>query len=198
MILTKLCASGNDFLIFHTFTKQDFSALAKELCDRRYGIGADGLIGLIPNKELDYEWLFYNADGSVADMCGNGARAASLYAYNNKLADLKQNFLTGAGIITSEVFKDNSVKVLLTTPKQLDSGANGYLKIDTGVPHLTKEVENLEDFDIQKARELRVANNANVNHYKVIDGEKVSDSDCVYFAAIAPLARTFSPTVTAF
>ncbi|MEY4505149.1 MAG: hypothetical protein RL154_1446 [Pseudomonadota bacterium] len=171
MILTKLCASGNDFLIFHTFKRADYSELAKSLCDRKYGIGADGLIALIPHSELDFEWLFYNADGSVADMCGNGARAAALFAYTQNLANKKQQFLTGAGIISAEVFEDNQSEVILTTPKQLDIDCENYLKIDTGVPHLTQEVDNLDEFDIIKARELRHKYNANINCYKIVDNE---------------------------
>ena len=58
MIFQKYCASGNDFLITHTLKKVDLSKLAKKLCDRHYGFGADGLIVLVPNKNADFEWLF--------------------------------------------------------------------------------------------------------------------------------------------
>lgn len=171
MILTKLCASGNDFLIFHTFKKDDFSNLAKQVCERRYGVGADGLIVLIPHSKYDFEWLFYNADGSIAEMCGNGARAASLYAKTNFLAGNSQKFLTLAGVIESEVFEDNEVKVTLTKPQVIGLTQDGYLKLNTGVPHLTKRVFDIENFDIEEARELRYKHNSNVNIFKLQDGE---------------------------
>ena len=76
MQLHKYNANGNDFIIFHSFIKKDRSTLAIELCDRHKGLGADGLIVLIPHKDYDFEWEFYNADGSLANMCGNGSRVA--------------------------------------------------------------------------------------------------------------------------
>jgi diaminopimelate epimerase len=92
MNVTKYSASGNDFVIFHTFKKEDRSELAKKLCHRQEGVGADGLIVLIPHEIYDFEWQFYNADGSVAAMCGNGSRAAAHYAYSNGLADKEMKF----------------------------------------------------------------------------------------------------------
>ena len=80
MRVAKYSANGNDFVIFHTFVKKDRSLLAKKLCHRQNGIGADGLIVLIPHSEhnfqgnqskIDFEWQFYNSDGSEANMCGN-------------------------------------------------------------------------------------------------------------------------------
>ena len=103
MFISKYSASGNDFVILHSFKKEDRSELAKKLCDRKNGIGADGLIVLVPHKNLDFEWEFYNADGSYAAMCGNGSRATAHYAYNYGLANKEMKFLTGAGIISCKV-----------------------------------------------------------------------------------------------
>ena len=88
MKLSKYSANGNDFIIFHSDIKANRTNLAKELCHRQDGVGADGLIVLVPHESLDFEWEFYNADGSHADMCGNGSRATAHYAYNNSLAPL--------------------------------------------------------------------------------------------------------------
>jgi diaminopimelate epimerase len=118
MVVSKYSASGNDFVIFHTFRKIDRSNLAKILCDRFNGVGADGLIVILPHSEYDFEWQFYNADGSEASMCGNGSRAAAHYAYVNNLADKKMKFLTGAGVIEAEVDGD-IVKSQLTPYKFL-------------------------------------------------------------------------------
>lgn len=70
MQIAKYNASGNDFVIFHTFKEQDFSGLAMKLCHRQSGIGADGLIVLLPHDTYDFKWKFYNSDGSDAAMCG--------------------------------------------------------------------------------------------------------------------------------
>ena len=118
MTYTKYSASGNDFVIFHTFEKKDYSSLAKRLCNRTEGIGADGLIVLIPHAQHDFEWLFYNSDGSNAAMCGNGTRACAHYAYSNGLAPQQMNFMTEAGKIYSEVDND-IVETQLTAPAVL-------------------------------------------------------------------------------
>lgn len=107
MLLSKYCASGNDFLILHGFKADNRGELALSLCDRFYGIGADGLVVLLPppagNEEVAYQWEFYNSDGSVANMCGNASRAVSLYAYHNKIAKSKHSFLSKAGVISTEI-----------------------------------------------------------------------------------------------
>ena len=166
MKIAKYSANGNDFVVFHTDVKEDRTELAKELCHRQDGIGADGLIVIVPNSDYDFEWQFYNSDGSHADMCGNGSRACAHYAYVNKLASKNMNFLTGAGVISAEV-NDDMVLSELTPPKILDkniefNGKSWWL-IDTGVPHLVHFTQNIEEFDIEEARELRYKYNANVN-----------------------------------
>jgi diaminopimelate epimerase len=175
MIFEKYCASGNDFLISHQFIRKDFSKLAKKLCNRHYGFGADGLIVLIPCCDADFEWLFYNSDGSKANMCGNGARAAALYAQKNNLANKKMKFLTKAGFISAEVFAKNIVKAELTKPKIINEKIAEYglewFFVDSGVPHLCAIVKNLSNFDIDMARTLRHKYNANVNIFQINNSE---------------------------
>lgn len=166
MVVSKYSANGNDFVIFHTFLKKDRSELAQKLCHRQDGIGADGLIVILPHDKEDFEWQFYNSDGSEAEMCGNGSRAAAHYAYFNELAPKEMSFLTLAGVINAHV---NGAMVLseLTPPKILDKeiehNGNHWWKLDTGVPHLVKFTDTIEEFDIAEARELRYKYNANVN-----------------------------------
>ncbi len=184
MRVSKYSANGNDFVIFHTFVKKDRSSLAKKLCHRQDGVGADGLIVLVPHEKydaqgnqskIDFEWQFYNSDGSEAEMCGNGSRACAHYAFVNELAPKKMSFLTLAGVINAEVDGD-MVQSELTPPKILDREIehNGkkWWKIDTGVPHLVYLTNNIEEFDIDEARELRYKHNANVN-IAYVDGESL-------------------------
>lgn len=172
MQLSKYSANGNDFVIFHTFLKEERSELAKELCHRQEGVGADGLIVLLPHEEYDFEWQFYNADGSEAEMCGNGSRAAAHYAYTNGLAPAKMHFLTLAGVIHAEV-EGAMVQSELTPPKilakKVEHDGKIWWKIDTGVPHMVTFVDDIEHFDIKSARELRYKENANVNIAKVLE-----------------------------
>jgi diaminopimelate epimerase len=171
MKIAKYSANGNDFAIFHTPQREDFSQLAKTLCHRQDGIGADGLIVIIPHEEYDFEWLFYNSDGSHADMCGNGSRACAHYAYVNELAPKEMAFLTGAGVINAVVVEgdDRSAMVLseLTPPEIIDTDIthkqNSWWLLNTGVPHLVCIKENVDTFDIQEASDLRYKYNANVN-----------------------------------
>jgi len=173
MNIAKYSANGNDFVIYHTFIKKDRSEEAKQLCNRQDGVGADGLIVLVPHNEYDFEWDFYNSDGSYASMCGNGSRACAHYAYTNGLAPSSMDFLTGAGVIHAEV-EGSMVLSELTPPEILDknithNGKSWWL-IDTGVPHLVSFVDDISVFDIEEARELRYKYNANLNIAFVEDG----------------------------
>ena len=170
MMLAKYSANGNDFVLFHTFVKTPRNALARMLCDRQSGIGADGLIVLVPHGVYDFEWQFYNADGSDAEMCGNGSRACAHYAYTRGLAPADMTFLTIAGPIRAQV-AGNMVQSDLTPPlireQGLTEGGKTWWLVDTGVPHLVTFDADIEHFDIAEARALRHTYNANVNIAKV-------------------------------
>jgi len=172
MNIAKYSANGNDFVLFHSFIKKDRSALARRLCHRQEGVGADGLIVLVPHQEQDFEWEFYNADGSHADMCGNGSRACAHYAFAQGLAQDKMSFLTGAGVIKAEV-DGFMVQSDLTPPevleKSIEYNGKNYWLINTGVPHLVTFDADIENFDILEARTLRHQYNANVNSAQVLD-----------------------------
>ena len=166
MTISKYSANGNDFVIFHSQTKVDRSELARELCHRQDGIGADGLIVIVPHVDYDFEWQFYNSDGSTAEMCGNGSRACAHYAFIHNLAPKNMSFLTEAGVINAEVDGDMILSEL-TPPKIIDKdielNSKSWWLLDTGVPHLVSFTQNIEEFDIAEARELRYKYNANVN-----------------------------------
>lgn len=166
MTVAKYSASGNDFVLFHSFISRDRSELARTLCDRQGGVGADGLIVLVPHETYDFAWEFYNSDGSTAQMCGNGSRACAHYAFTNGLAPASMRFLTQAGVIGAEV-KGEMVQSDLTPPKVLrrdieTDGRNWWL-LDTGVPHLVTFDADMTHFDLAQARALRFEYNANVN-----------------------------------
>ena len=125
--ITKMQGCGNDFVIldYEEYKAgieqkkwQNMSEAAKILCDRNFGIGADGLI--IPNtncESADIGWFFYNSDGSTAQMCGNGMRCFAKYVYDKKLVD-KDEFSvnTLAGIITPKLLDNGFIKVNMSKP----------------------------------------------------------------------------------
>lgn len=120
--LTKMQGCGNDFVIldYAEFLKLDMTMAeaAEKLCDRHFGVGADGLI--IPNtneKDADIGWFFYNSDGSTAQMCGNGMRCFAKYVYDRGLVDKTEfSVKTLAGIISPKILEDGTVKVNMSKP----------------------------------------------------------------------------------
>ena len=129
----KMHGLGNDFILIDCINKSFgdssfLSYLAKKLCDRNFGIGADGLILILPSSKADLRMRIFNYDGSEAQMCGNGIRCFAKYAYENKLV-LKNKFTveTLAGIITPElIFQDLKNKKVLR------------IKVDMGIPKLRR------------------------------------------------------------
>jgi diaminopimelate epimerase len=175
MTVTKYSASGNDFIIIIRKKKKDRSKLAKRLCHRQNGVGADGLVVVMPHPEHDFEWDFYNADGSRATMCGNASRAVAHFATEKGIStDGESIFLTGAGVIKASV-NGNYVTTDMTKPIILSQELNEYDEkwwfIDTGVPHLIAIRDNIDEFDLEQAADLRKRFNANVNICRVEDEE---------------------------
>ncbi|GMB96741.1 diaminopimelate epimerase [Helicobacter sp. NHP22-001] len=183
MHLEKYCASGNDFLITHHLKPANRQALAKELCNRHYGFGADGLVILLPHPKHAYTWEFYNADGSLANMCGNASRCVGLYAYLQGLAPKKHCFLSKAGVISLEVLEITEtggvVQSNLGTPKWLESleiEGQEWALINSGVPHLVHFVDSLNEIPQTKTptmQTLRQRFNANVNYAYLESLEKI-------------------------
>jgi diaminopimelate epimerase len=174
MTVTKYSGNGNDFIMFVAPEKEDRSALAKTLCHRQNGVGADGLVVVLPHPTYDFEWEFYNSDGSTAAMCGNASRCVAHFAHEKGISkDNIAEFLTGAGVIRATI---NGFYVVsdMVEPKivrdNIEEDGERWWLIDSGVPHLVVVRENIDDFDIDQARRLRQKYNCNVNICKV-DGD---------------------------
>jgi len=171
MTVTKYSANGNDFILFVVQEKADRSSLAKKLCHRQNGVGWDGLVVVLPHPDYDFEWESYNSDGSRADMCGNASRAVAHFAHEKGISkDGTAEFLTGSGVIRATI---NGVYVVsdMTEPKiirdDIEAFGEKWWLIDSGVPHLVSVRDDIEDFNLEEARELRQTYNANVNICKV-------------------------------
>lgn len=184
---------GNDFILIDNrdmiVSHADQPALSRKLCKRKFNIGADGLIFIEKPEttEADFKWKFYNADGSEAEMCGNGGRCAALYAWLNNITEKELSFETMAGIIHASVIDENRVKLQLTAPVDLVTGlktdVNGNEIIldclNTGVPHACWFLDNIDKVDVDKNgkairfNELFAPNGTNVNFVKVKDRHKI-------------------------
>jgi diaminopimelate epimerase len=167
LTVTKYSANGNDFIIFIAQQKANRSQLAKKLCHRQNGVGADGMVVVLPHKEYDFEWEFYNSDGSIATMCGNASRAVAHFAHEKGISrNGTSEFLTGAGVIRATI---NGLYVVseMVPPKIIETNfqENGEIwwLIDTGVPHLVAIRDDISEFDIKEAKRLREKYNCNVN-----------------------------------
>jgi len=155
----KMSGSGNDFILIdhrEPFLKDDrLKDFIRKVCQRRISVGADGLILIEPSQKADFKWHFYNADGSEAEMCGNGGRCAARFAYLKGMAGPSLKFETLAGILSAQV-DGKRVKLEMTKPFGLkldetifiDGGKQIFSSINTGVPHAVLFVGDLEGSDI--------------------------------------------------
>lgn len=118
MKFTKMQAAGNDFILVNGLEEQkdNWNEFAKKVCDRHFGIGADGLMFCSESKIADIKMHYYNSDGSRGEMCGNGIRCFSKFVFDNKIVD-KKHFLveTDAGIKTINLETDENGEAIYLT-----------------------------------------------------------------------------------
>ena len=181
---TKVVASGNDFVIISRLPSAvcRLPSLAKGICDRKFGVGADGLLILEKSKIADVKMRIFNADGSEAEMCGNGARSAALY-YGHRP---KLKIETKAGIIEANVSAE-FVRIKLTNPEGYEPGVAIKINdrelqissINTGVPHAIIFVEGIENIDVSNlGRQIRyyesfAPSGTNVDFVEVINDKTI-------------------------
>jgi diaminopimelate epimerase len=184
---SKLNGSGNDFLLIDNrrgiLRGVDLPAFVGKVCDRSRSIGADGVIFIENSRKTDFRWRFYNADGSRAEMCGNGGRCAARFAVERGIARRTLGFETDAGLVRAEV-KGRTVKLQMTPPHGLAlaksltlSGRKiTYSFLDTGVPHAVLFVPDLEKIDLMgtgrgiRTHRVFAPRGTNVNFVRVKDG----------------------------
>jgi len=157
----KMSGHGNDFLLVdnrrEAVAEPNMVGLVRAACDRKRGVGADGMVFIQSGPDgVDFAWRFFNDDGSVAEMCGNAARCAALYATMLGLAGPRLRFLTLAGVIQAEV-RPEAVKVQLPPAKDLildfDLDVDGRTirmsGVNTGVPHVVLFDDNVENAPVR-------------------------------------------------
>lgn len=200
MNFTKIQGAGNDFIIIDNRTlkipDEKISKIVSHICMRKLSVGADGLMLVdFPDGDADFKMKFYNADGTLAEMCGNGARCIAKYAFVNHIAKKVMKFETGAGVIEAEIVGERLVKIKLNNPKIIklenDIVVNGkiydvsYIELGSpGVPHVMIKCDNLESKYTENLNELLefgrairyntyFSKGANVNFYEIVDDENI-------------------------
>ena len=193
----KMNGAGNDFIVVDdrqdAIPDEKWPEIIRTLCERHMSIGADGfMVVKNPTYGGDYKMLFFNSDGSMGEMCGNGARCICRYGYENGLAGEVQKVETTAGLVTGWRVDRQLYRIRLNDPchLRLDGTAEvdgatydcAYVELgDPGIPHAAVPMKDLKDFDTQTlfrlGRKLRFYKDfpkgANVNFYEIIGPDHV-------------------------
>jgi diaminopimelate epimerase len=167
----KYHGTGNDFIILDNRDER-YNELTlkqvKKLCDRHFGIGADGLMLLNRKEGYDFEMQYYNADGQESTMCGNGGRCLVKFAYNHGIHRSTYHFMAIDGVHEAEIETDGEVSLKMKDVDKVDAHGNYYL-LNTGSPHFVKFATNILEVDVvATGREIRyskqfAAEGVNVN-----------------------------------
>jgi len=147
----KYQGTGNDFIMIDnrslTFPKSDVK-LIRKLCDRRFGIGADGLILLEPSKENDFTMVYFNADGNEGSMCGNGGRCLVAFAKQLKIITTNTTFEAVDGLHFANI-NNNIVSLQMIDIDTVDV-LNDYCFLNTGSPHHVTFKENISTLNVKE------------------------------------------------
>ena len=155
----KYQGAGNDFILIDgknnpNFPKNDFE-LIQQLCDRKFGIGADGLIILEQKPGFDFEMLYYNADGRPGSMCGNGGRCIVAFAHFLQIVDSECHFLAIDGPHKAKVITPNWIELEMKPVYEVENN-DEFLFMNTGSPHYIEFVEELDKVDVfNRGRTIR-------------------------------------------
>ena len=171
---SKYHGTGNDFILIDN-RKDDFpktTTIIRHLCDRKFGIGSDGLILIEKHATLDYRMVFYNPDGSES-LCGNGSRCGFTFAQTLGMANSKASFETTDGIHHAEQLGEN-VRISLLDIESLKEDGKGFY-LHTGSPHYVEIVDDLDKVEvIEEGRRIRYSetyssqNGTNVNFAQLL------------------------------
>jgi diaminopimelate epimerase len=155
VFFTKMSGAGNDFIVIDNNKNPDLllePGIITKLCDRRNGIGADGVITISDLDNYDFRMDYYNSDGSTKTLCGNGARCAIKFAQSsNRLKNGKATFISNEDVYSGEILNEEEVKFNLNTPTGISDNlkvhAAGqdikYFFANTGSPHVVIKIEEI-------------------------------------------------------
>lgn len=171
----KYQGTGNDFIIIDNrqdiFPKND-TKLVAHLCDRKFGVGGDGLLLLEKHESLDFKMVYYNADGNLSSMCGNGGRCIVHFARFLTIIEKNTTFEAVDGAHEASI-EDNLVSLKMNDVQSV-SVKDNYVFLDTGSPHHVQLVDSVSDFDVvSEGRKIRTSTygnaGANINFVTPMD-----------------------------
>lgn len=147
----KYQGTGNDFIMIdnrhNAFDKRDLK-LIKRLCDRKYGIGADGLILIENLDDLDFNMIYFNADGSQS-FCGNGSRCAVAFSKYLGIIAKEAKFLSTDGEHSAWINEHGEVSLKMHDVEKIEKGKDYYF-INTGSPHYIVQVDNIQSINVKE------------------------------------------------
>lgn len=150
---SKYQGAGNDFILIdhrESELKTIENKLVAQLCDRRFGIGADGLMFLTNHNDYDFEMVYYNADGKIGSMCGNGGRCIVAFAKSLGIIDFETDFLAVDGPHYAKISTEgNWVELQMIDVDSINKDGNAFV-LNTGSPHYVAQVDNLASLDVFK------------------------------------------------
>ncbi len=154
----KYQGTGNDFVILENRNNKYDNLTAKQvkhICNRRFGIGADGLMLLSNHAELDFEMVYYNADGNESSMCGNGGRCLVKFAKNQGMYKVTYRFMAIDGPHEADIDLHDIVRLKMKDVNKV-AYHSGHAILDTGSPHFVRFANNVEEIDVvESGRDIR-------------------------------------------
>ena len=176
----KYQGTGNDFIMIddrlEVFNLEDHE-LIEHLCHRKFGIGADGLILIRKHLEADFEMIYYNSDGYLTTLCGNGSRCAVKFAYQLGIIGYQCTFMTIEGILEAKI-SDNLVHIKMPDVASVETHADHYF-LQTGSPHHICFVNDVEKHEVfHEGRSIRngapyFETGSNVNFVQTISDSEI-------------------------
>src|SRR6188768_2765703 len=177
----KYQGTGNDFVILDNRENKYSDLTTKQvklICDRRFGIGADGLMLLSKKEGYDFEMIYYNADGNESSMCGNGGRCLVQFAYHRGMHKSTYHFIAPDGEHVADIGIDHIVRLKMKDVTSVEHH-NSHSILNTGSPHFVKFAMNVPDIDVvETGREIRYSKEfkkegINVNFIESIGADEI-------------------------
>jgi diaminopimelate epimerase len=176
----KYQGTGNDFVIVDNRKKEYLALTAshiRHICDRRFGIGGDGLMLLNEKSGYDFEMKYYNADGREGSMCGNGGRCLVKFAYQLGIHKTVYHFLAADGPHEAEIDTDGVVSLKMQDVNRVSKFHGDYL-LNTGSPHYVRMVGDVMNVDVfKKGRDIRYSKDFEQDGVNVNFVEQLPDED---------------------
>lgn len=184
IIFSKFQGTGNDFILIDDREKkytQNTKELFEFLCNRKFGIGADGIILIRNHGKANFEMIYHNADGNIGSMCGNGGRCAVIFAKKLGICADEGTFIHANTVYPFRILSNDFIELTLLQKKPIPKQTHNEVTffVDTGSPHHVQFVADVEAINVyEQGEKIRYSteyqpNGTNVNFVQVLDKDKI-------------------------